>query len=594
MLLMLRLIPPLVSIILLVESLSWPLPCSAFIVGGNNSNSNYNQQQITTIRSMITTRTDRRPPFLLQGDYSLSRSRRRQKPSTTVVTTTISSDRSSKRIISRSETQLSLHPVTATTISSTAGASLALIASSLFGIQIERIIPSSGILATLLSSAFFGNFVSSRWVPAKHPLYDLCFTLFLPGSLALLLLAYRPPSSSSSSSLPSPVSSSASSLPITTQEMKGMVISPQDDATQNSISACILRIAMPFLIASISSLFGCWLSYRCALAFRWFHGSIEYAKITTGCMSASYVGGSVNFMSTARLIGAPANLLGSLVTSDLLTMSIYFSFLSSSLDWKWLVSKFSHTTAPTKTTQTTTIATESYGVKEYAQNGEGEKKSSMNDIHDEDDDNIAPNLRSVYLASIPLLISTYLIVNVANRVESVVGRFVPGAACAIIAIVAPILNSLVQNKAYWKSFSIAATAWSDFFFLSFFASIGIAANLSSALSMGPACLLFSTVALTVHVLGTTFGCAIWNRLILMLGRRRRAKTNMNILSLDLEDVWIASNAAIGGPATAAAFCGRMKKRDPGKLQGRTIAATVWGVVGYAIGTFVGVSMYRMI
>jgi uncharacterized membrane protein len=584
MLLLLRLIPPLLSIILLIESLSWPLPCSAFIVGGNNSNNNYNQQPITTTRSMITTRTDRRPPFLLQGYYSSSRSRRRQKP-TTVVTATISSDRSSKRIKSRSETQLSLHPVTATTMSSTAGASLALIVSSLFGIQIERIIPSSGILATLLVSAFFGNFVSSRWVPTKHPLYDLCFTLFLPGSLALLLLAYRPPPSSSSSS---------SLLPIATHEMKEMVISPQDDATQNSISACILRIAMPFLIASISSLFGCWLSYRCALAFRWFHGSIEYAKITTGCMSASYVGGSVNFMSTARLIGAPANILGSLVTSDLLTMSIYFSFLSSSLDWKWLVSKFSHTTAPTKTTQTATIATKSNGVKEYAQKREGEKKNFLNDIDDEDDDTIAPNLHSVYLASIPLLISTYLIVNVANRVENVVGRFVPGAACAIIAIVAPILNSLVQNKTYWKSFSIAATAWSDFFFLSFFASIGIAANLSSALSMGPACLLFSTIALTVHVLGTTFGCVIWNRLILMLGRRRGAKYNSNILSLDLEDVWIASNAAIGGPATAAAFCGRMTKRDPGKLQGRTIAATVWGVVGYAIGTFVGVSMYRMI
>ena len=66
------------------------------------------------------------------------------------------------------------------------------------------------------------------------------------------------------------------------------------------------------------------------------------------------------------------------------------------------------------------------------------------------------------------------------------------------------------------------------------------------------------------------------------------------LSLDLEDVWIASNAAIGGPATAAAFCGQMRKRDPAKLQGRTISATVWGVVGYAIGTIVGVSMYKLI
>jgi uncharacterized membrane protein len=63
--------------------------------------------------------------------------------------------------------------------------------------------------------------------------------------------------------------------------------------------------------------------------------------------------------------------------------------------------------------------------------------------------------------------------------------------------------------------------------------------------------------------------------------------------------WIASNAAIGGPATAAAFRNRMKYNSDGDnnqlLQGRTmVAATVWGVVGYAIGTTLGVAIYRAI
>ena len=31
-----------------------------------------------------------------------------------------------------------------------------------------------------------------------------------------------------------------------------------------------------------------------------------------------------------------------------------------------------------------------------------------------------------------------------------------------------------------------------------------------------------------------------------------------------------------------------------KMQGRTIAATVWGVVGYAIGTMLGVAMYKVL
>ena len=462
-----------------------------------------------------------------------------------------------RRIISpvvRTDTQLSLHPTT--------GASIAIVSSSLFGMQISRLIPSGGILGTLVSAAVFGN-VCNKWVPNVHPLYDLCFSLFLPGSLTLLLLAYRSPESDDDIDDPGAVTQHA----------------------QDSISACIRRIAMPFCITSLASLTGCWLSYRSALYFRWFQegtgaaGAIaakasELAKITTGCMSASYVGGSVNFMSTARIVGAPATLLGSLVTADLFTMAIYFSFLSSSLDWKWLVSKFAQDR------------------KVVAKNGDGNSlplpttSSTAMDVPSFD-------LQSFCRTSIPLLVSTFFIVQVANRVEDFLGQFVPGTACALIAIVAPLLNSLVQARDFWKPYSRTANVWSDFFFLSFFASIGVAANLSSALSMGPACIFFSLIALTVHVIGTVFGCLLWKK-VMMAFHRLGHRTGTNAPSLDLEDVWIASNAAIGGPATAAAFCGCMVKRDPKKLKGRTIAATVWGVVGYAIGTIVGVSMYRML
>ena len=124
----------------------------------------------------------------------------------------------------KSLTQLSLHPTT--------GATLAIAGSSLFGMQISRFFPSGGILGTLVSAAFFGN-LCTKWVPNQHPLYDLCFTLFLPGSLTLLLLAYKPPPNENKST--------------TTIETTD---------SQNSISTCIRRVAMPFLITSLASLLG--------------------------------------------------------------------------------------------------------------------------------------------------------------------------------------------------------------------------------------------------------------------------------------------------------------------------------------------------
>eukprot|EP00526_Cylindrotheca_closterium_P018671 CAMPEP_0113630116 /NCGR_PEP_ID=MMETSP0017_2-20120614/15644_1 /TAXON_ID=2856 /ORGANISM="Cylindrotheca closterium" /LENGTH=357 /DNA_ID=CAMNT_0000540561 /DNA_START=299 /DNA_END=1372 /DNA_ORIENTATION=+ /assembly_acc=CAM_ASM_000147 len=353
----------------------------------------------------------------------------------------------------------------------------------------------------------------------------MCWTLFLPASLTLLLLAYRPAQKST-----------------TTHE------GPSSDT---SIASCIQRVSIPFVVASIGSLVGCWTSYRCARVWNWF--SVDNAKAATACLSASYVGGSVNFFATARLIAANTELLGSLATADLLVMALYFTFLSMSLDWTWLRSKFY-----------TSNSTE----------GEEDEDSAVATAEDETS-TTKSSLRSKVMASIPLLALTFVIVHGANLVEGFLGKWIPGTACAAIALVAPVINSLVNEYDWWQPFSSAASPIADFLFLSFFASIGIGANLKAALQMGPACLVFSFLALLIHVVFAIVGS------LPLRGH-----------GVELEDVWIASNAAIGGPATAAAFCSRLK--DPAKLKGRTMAATVFGVAGYAIGTVLGVFMYRFV
>lgn len=462
------------------------------------------------------------------------------------------------------------------------GASVALAGSSLIGHQISRWFPSGGILGTLVSAASMAN-LFSKYVPRSHPLYDLSFTVFLPGSLTLLLLAYQPP--------PPSMGGIEGIDSTSTTEWQNTQVSPVDEY---SIAACIIRVALPFAIASLASLVGCWLSYLCAVRFRWFSGIRHYAQAATGCLSASYVGGSVNCMATARLVGAPPDLLGSLVAADLFTMAIYFSFLSSSLEWDWLVTKFLDNTSqgasnsdanssPNLESEPTSIQ---LPVKEENTLAPSTTQSSQGH---------SPSRRSICLASIPLLLGTYGIVYTANRVEDVVGRWIPGTACAVIAVIGPLLNSLVRNQRWWTPFAVASNPLSDILFLSFFASIGLAANLSAALSMGPSCVLFSTIALSSHLLGTVVGCLLLTK----LRRRTTTATGWNRLArlvgdIELEDAWIASNAAIGGPATAAAFCSRMTKRCPGKVRGRTISATVWGVVGYAIGTVVGVGMFRLV
>ena len=65
-------------------------------------------------------------------------------------------------------------------------------------------------------------------------------------------------------------------------------------------------------------------------------------------------------------------------------------------------------------------------------------------------------------------------------------------------------------------------------------------------------------------------------------------------NLRLSDVLTASNAAIGGPATAAAFCGQVKGISSSEKREFTVAATVWGIVGYAWVQILVWALYRFL
>lgn len=63
------------------------------------------------------------------------------------------------------------------------------------------------------------------------------------------------------------------------------------------------------------------------------------------------------------------------------------------------------------------------------------------------------------------------------------------------------------------------------------------------------------------------------------------------------EVAAVSNSGICGPFTAAALVGKMRDRDRKdsgmlRLKGLALAATFWGIVGYAVATNIGVSISK--
>lgn len=427
-----------------------------------------------------------------------------------------------------------------------AAATAAVLAScTLIGYQFDRrrggrrLPNGSGIVASLFSAAAVWDAVTRKStaaaiLPPHSFLITMCWTHVLPASLALLLLSYRPP--------PPPLRKGANT---DGDDVSGSV---------DSVSTTIQRVCIPFVVASVGSLWGCLTSYQLARKFRWF-SSLQDAQVATACLSASYIGGSVNYFAVARRIqqkqqlasggtSTSPNLLGSLATADMITMAVYFAFLSVTLDWKWLRARF-------YTEDSCTMGVP----KKCIDNAETTVTGGSAEVSTESDS------RSPFRIIPGILLTgfTFGMVHLANCIEKLLGKWIPGTACAVIALVTPLLNAKIASRRWWQlHFRSTASVLADTFFLCFFASIGMGCDLQAAIRMGPACLLFSAVALTIHVLIALVGSSC-----LPSGCR-----------VQLEDVWIASNAAIGGPATAAAFCSRLE--DTSKLKGRTLAATFYG------------------
>jgi uncharacterized membrane protein len=98
----------------------------------------------------------------------------------------------------------------------------------------------------------------------------------------------------------------------------------------------------------------------------------------------------------------------------------------------------------------------------------------------------------------------------------------------------------------------------------FFAAIGASASIALVLKHGIMLFVFALVILAVHLVA-----------ILGIGR---------LFRLDLAEIVIASNANMGGPASAAAMA--VARR----WETLVIPAVLCGTLGYAVATFVGVAV----
>jgi uncharacterized membrane protein len=442
-----------------------------------------------------------------------------------------------------------------------------LLSSTLIGVLFELISKSSGgHVVTLLSAAMLSNLSQvvpkAPRIPTEHVLYDWCWSIFLPASLVFALFSSSPDILAADKS-----HHSASSV------------------TRN----CIQSMALPFFIGSIGSILGCMISFllvpmKCK----------NISAILAGCLCASYIGGTVNFFAAGRILTPLSssndlgNAFGSMAAADLVVMALYFTMLSAASRSSWLKKLFPSKHIDAEDKRGTPLA-----------NSDVQKATGSANIA------LFDKVGAASIAILMALSSVFVSFRMEKTITKQCG--IPGTSCAFLALSGLLCNKLIMyglhalrqpqknplihgiRSAFEQIHAVAPSLGNLSFFL-LFAAVGTTADVSSAITGGPMALIFATLALIVHSTVLLSGTLIASKVIESI-----QKLGYSWPCSSLEDLLTASNAAIGGPSTAAAFAAGLvsgSENGASYRQAMVIAATFYGVLGYAVGTSLGVVLSK--
>lgn len=303
------------------------------------------------------------------------------------------------------------------------------------------------------------------------------------------------------------------------------------------------RILIIFLISSVGTMIGATIGY---LAL---NDLIPDLYQVAAMMSASYIGGGVNFAAMAGSFEVAGDVVSAAVVADNLLMALYFFVLIAMPAMAFFRKYFTHPHVD---------EVERIGLKDnetLAASYWGRKDISLKDI-------------AFALAT------AFAIVAASIEIAKFLGSVIPTTNAALA-----IANSLFGNKyliittltmfgaTYFPKYFSNINGTQEigtFLIYIFFVVIGVPASIMLIIQKSPLLLVYTTIMVVVNMLITVvFG---------------------KLLKFDLEEIILASNANIGGPTTAAAMA---------ISKGWTsLVAPIMlvGTLGYVIGNYFGILM----
>lgn len=269
-------------------------------------------------------------------------------------------------------------------------------------------------------------------------------------------------------------------------------------------------------------------------------------------LAARHIGGAINFVAVAETLKIPASAVSAAIAADNVVVALYFAML------------FTISKAGTADEDVADAPKVDIGVEgEYDVNALSQDKAGDNKDMNSDSDSALAAENAISLPTLGIAISTASVLVSFGRLLT--NAILPAGTSALpLTSVLTVMGATVFPK-FFTRIRAAGTALGIICIQMFFAASGASGSIALVLRQAPSLFAFSALQILVH-----FG------FLMTVGR--------GIFKLPARELYLASNANVGGPTTAAA----MAQAKEWKLL--VLPALLVGILGYASATPIALAL----
>ena len=258
-------------------------------------------------------------------------------------------------------------------------------------------------------------------------------------------------------------------------------------------------------------------------------------------LCSRHIGGAINFVAVADTLNIDGSIVSAAIAADNVVVALYFAFL-------FYLSKPGEESEKTVDNSNSKTANDD---KEIATNNNSEPSLSEEIILPGEEVKVPITISSIAYS----IATASCLVTLGSAITSAV---CPNLSSLVITSLLTVISATVVPSRFTKLRS-SGTAIGILFLQMFFAASGAAGSLLLVLRKAPALVAFSALQLTIHF-------------VVLMG------VGKGMLKLNSNELYLASNANVGGPTTAAAMA---QAKEWKKL---VLPALLVGVLGYATAT----------